>query len=119
MPDGQTSSEPQLLALQLEGLSELQKEVQLLAACRLELPSKARDAPGAVELPLTPLRQPAYRMLRLSATMQDKRVGCSGLRVYGAKALLSLSWTLKGHVVYGDGCIYSRSWWEMVSFNGI
>lgn len=79
------------LALQLEGVSEFQEKIQFLATAYFDLRGSNpghRHAAFAhcnysVHLPLTPQRRGAFRMLRLSATTQDKRVGCLSLRIYG------------------------------------
>lgn len=93
MPDSHIAQEEAVmtLALQLEGVSEFQEKIQFLATAYFDLRGSNpghRHAAFAhcnysVHLPLTPQRRGAFRMLRLSATTQDKRVGCLSLRIYG------------------------------------
>ncbi|CAJ1338078.1 unnamed protein product [Effrenium voratum] len=78
-------SQEEGLAVQLEGSTEFEEQNQMLASAHFEVPGAEMAEPACylIHLPVLPQRRSAFRMLRLSATMQDKRVGCVSLQIFG------------------------------------
>ncbi|CAE7568578.1 GAPC1 [Symbiodinium natans] len=85
VPDLLPTTDAFILDIRLDAVSEFQEPPQLLASAifRIRGRESAANSTFLVDLPVASHRQGAFRMLRLSTTLQDRRLGCVSLQIYG------------------------------------
>ncbi|CAE7224687.1 GAPC1 [Symbiodinium sp. CCMP2592] len=86
VPDLLASTDAFSLDIRLEGVGEFQEATEILALAVFRIRGRESGSHASsflCDLPVPENRQSAFRMLRLSATLQDRRVGCLSLQIYG------------------------------------